>query len=62
MKYLVENIVYDTDGEEIDLPKVLEIEVSNDITDRFEINDFISNEISNITGFCHEGFTFYVML
>ena len=55
-KYEVTNIEYDTDGEEIDLPKKLEIEVSNKLKES-EIDDFISDEISNITGFCHKGFS-----
>jgi len=56
MKYLVTDIIYDTDGEDINLPEELEIEVPEDIEDGYEINEFISDEISNITGFCHKGF------
>ena len=56
MIYEVTNIKYDTDGESIELPKVLEIEVSDDL-DKDEIIDFISDEISNMTGFCHFGFS-----
>lgn len=55
-KFIVTDIKYDTDGEEIDLPKVLEIDVPNDIeTD--EIEEYLSDEISNQTGFCHFGFS-----
>lgn len=54
-KYKVTDIKYDTDGEEIDLPKELEIEVPFETED--EIIDYISDEISNITGFCHKGFS-----
>jgi hypothetical protein len=57
MKYTVTNIKYDTDGEEIDLPDTLEIEVPEDMTDPEEIDEFLSDEISNITGFCHTGFS-----
>lgn len=57
MKYEVSNIKYDTDGEEVDLPKTLTITVPDDIVDEVEMEEYISDEISNITGFCHKGFT-----
>jgi hypothetical protein len=57
-KYNVTDIKYDTDGEQIDLPKVLEIDVPNEFDGEDEIADYISDEISNITGFCHKGFSF----
>jgi hypothetical protein len=56
MKAIVKNIEYDTDGEIIDLPKQLEIEIPNHIIDEEEIEDYVSEEISNITGFSHKGF------
>lgn len=56
MKKTVLNIQYDTDGEEVDLPVELEIEVPDNLTDKEEIHEYLSNEISNITGFCHFGF------
>ncbi len=56
MKYLVTKIDYDTDGVKVKLPKKLVIEVPNDIEDKDEKIEFISDEISNITGFCHKGF------
>ena len=56
MKYIVHNIEYDTDDENIDLPKTFEIELNNDITDIEEIVEIISDKISDITGFCHKGF------
>ena len=56
MEVLVTNIKYDTDGEVVRLPKKLFIEVPNDIVDEQEITDFVSDEISNKTGFCHYGF------
>ena len=56
-KYLITDIEYDTDGEEIDLPTELEIEVPDIITsEEEELNDFIGDKISEITGFCHTGF------
>jgi len=57
MEYTVSGIEYDTDGEDIDLPNELKINVPNELTDGDEINEFISDEISNVTGFCHKGFT-----
>jgi hypothetical protein len=57
MKYTVSNIKYDTDGEDVDLPETLEIEVPDDIQEPEEIDEFLSDEISNVTGFCHTGFS-----
>ena len=56
MKAIVTEIQYDTDGENVDLPTKLNIEIPNDLTEIDDIDDFISDEISNITGFCHFGF------
>lgn len=56
MKAIVTNIEFDTDGEIVELPNRLEIEIPIDIVDKGEIDDFVSDEISNITGFCHYGF------
>lgn len=50
MKYLITNIQYDTDGQDIDLPKVLLIDVEDE--------EDIADEISNITEYCHFGFDF----
>ena len=62
MKAIVTNINFDTDGEIIELPKQLEIEIPSDIVDEQIINDFVSDEISNITGFCHYGFEMRLIL
>ena len=56
MKYTVHSIKYDTDCEDVDLPDVLEIEIYEDIIDKEEIVEIISDRISDITGFCHKGF------
>ncbi len=53
MKYLVTNIKYDTDGFDVALPETLEIEIPEDIEN---IKQFISDEISNQTGYCHFGY------
>lgn len=55
MKAIVTSIEYDTDGEVIDLPTTLEIDIPSDIEEDY-VDDFISDEISNITGYCHFGF------
>jgi len=54
--FQVTNIQYDTDGAKVDLPKSLTISVPDTLTDTDEIEEFVSDEISRITGFCHEGF------
>lgn len=56
MKAIVTNIKYDTDGEVIDLPTTLEINIPS--LEQDDVDNFISDEISNITGFCHLGFDF----
>ena len=55
MKAIVTNIKYDTDGEVIDLPTTLEINIPSDIEED-DVDDFVSDEVSNITGYCHFGF------
>lgn len=45
------NIKWDTDGEEVNLPN--EIEIPEGMTDEEEISDYLSD----VTGFCHEGFS-----
>lgn len=56
--YLISDIDYDTDGHKVKLPKTLNIIVPNDIGNSYEdIEQFISDEISNITGYCHKGFS-----
>jgi len=57
MKYLITDIEYDTDGADVNLPKKMEIEVSTGVDDE-NVEDFLSDKISNETGFCHNGFTF----
>jgi hypothetical protein len=53
----ITDIIYDTDGEDVDLPKTLKISVSDEVfNDKEELETFLSDEISNITGFCHKGF------
>ena len=49
-------IKYDVRGSKSDLPKSIQIEIPEDLVSYDEIVEFISNEISNETGFCHKGF------
>ena len=59
-KYKVNVIGYDFDeGDENEgqIPTNLVIEVPDDI-EVDEIENFISDEISNQTGYCHHGFTY----
>ena len=46
------NILWDTDGEEINLPNEIEIPDWVDKEDDDEISDYLSD----ITGFCHFGY------
>ena len=48
--YIITNVEYDTDNQDVNLPKKLEIEVHDYLKDDQEIDDFISDKISNI--FC----------
>lgn len=56
-KFVITNIKYDTDGAKVKLPKQMTIELPEDVDDSYdEIENYISEEISNRTGFCHLGF------
>ncbi|MDP2692745.1 MAG: hypothetical protein Q8O88_03855 [bacterium] len=55
--FTITNIEYDTDGRKPKLPKRLKITVPSEIKGYEEIETFISDEISNRTGYCHKGFT-----
>ena len=46
------NILWDTDGEEVNLPNEIEIPDWMDKEDDDEISDYLSDT----TGFCHFGF------
>ena len=56
MKYTITDIKYDTDGEDVDLPTTLTITIP-DNKEQDEVEQYISDEISNRTGFCHFGFS-----
>ena len=55
MKIQVTQIEYDTDEEEVDLPQKLTLNLPDSIVQA--IDEFVGDEISNVTGFCHNGFT-----
>jgi hypothetical protein len=55
--YIVKNIKYDADRKtQSKLPKELKIIVPNDVQGYEDIEYYISEEISNQTGYAHEGF------
>lgn len=56
-EYLVTNIKWDKHGKKVTLPKQIKITIPEDVELTPEDVDwYISDEISNITGFCHKGF------
>ena len=61
-KYMVTNIQWDTDGDKenlMDLPAELSIDADTlSISDKDEIEETISDYLSDIYGFCHFGFNF----
>lgn len=56
-KYRCFNIVWDTDGRRVRLPKEVVVEVEADLEDG-ELEDALSDAISDKTGWCHKGFDF----
>lgn len=62
MKLKVYNIKWDTDGEDVDLPTELIIDVPSDEVLEEELDDYLSDEISNVTGFCHFGFEYNLII
>ncbi len=57
--FLVTDIHWDTDGEEVDLPEEMTVNVSEDEElEEDEIEEYISDKISDETGFCHFGFNY----
>jgi len=57
--FIVTDIDWDTDGEEVDLPDEMTVNVSEDEElEEDEIEEYISDKISDETGFCHFGFNY----
>ena len=57
MKIKVFNILYDTDGEDVELPQEFEVEVD----DHEDVEEELSEVITDQTGFCHKGFDYEVL-
>ena len=55
MKVIAYNIDYDTDGFDTDLPTEVVVDVPSDIHIE-EIDEYVSDFISDETGYCHKGF------
>ena len=54
----VTDIVWDTDGEKVDgLPEQVGVKIPASIKNRDEAEEYISDKLSEVSGFCHEGFT-----
>jgi len=53
MLFRVYDIDWDTDGEKINLPESMNVTV--------EYEDELSDVISDITGFCHNGFNYELL-
>ena len=62
-KYIVTNILWDTDGDKETLTNLpAELSIDSDalgISDEDEIEETISDYLSDTYGFCHFGFKFY---
>ena len=50
----VRNIQWDTDGEDLNLPRTMQVKL--DPGDQENWEDLVSDAISDQTGFCHFGF------
>jgi hypothetical protein len=58
--YLCYNIAWDVDEQDrkdIDLPKQVEV-VLDDLDEDEEVDEVLCDKLSDITGFCHNGFDF----
>lgn len=49
------DIDYDTDGEDVSLPTELAFSLDSTLS-KEEIEEMVSDKISDETGFCHKGF------
>ena len=57
MKYTCFDIMYDTDGEYVILPTKLIVDVHHSLKG-IQLEEALSDAISEKTGFCHFGFKF----
>ena len=57
-KVTVTDIMWDTDGEKVDgLPVQILIEIPASIKRRDDAEEYVSDKVSEVSGFCHEGFS-----
>ena len=59
VSYMIQDIVYDTDGETaiLDLPEELEIDISPEVSES-ELEEVLGEAISDRTGWCVKSFTY----
>lgn len=59
MKVKVFDIDWDTDGEDVELPSEIEVEVDDEFADdEDELSEVIGDYLSDEYGFCHFGFDY----
>lgn len=56
--FKVWNILWETDGEDVELPLELEVVVPEDLYACDEEEEYISNWLTDEYGFCHNGFMY----
>lgn len=56
MNYIVNSIEWDIDNDDVDLPEELTVNVPDEISEQ-NIIEYIGNKITEITDFCHLGFS-----
>ena len=50
--------MWDTDGEKVDgLPVQILIEIPTSIKNRDDAEEYVSDKVSEVSGFCHDGFS-----
>ena len=64
MIFEIHDIDYDLDDDfedqqSPDLPQTLIVEISNHATELCSISEILSDYISDVTGFCHNGFNYH---
>lgn len=62
MQYIVHNIEYDIDEDNPDiyLPERIVIDIPSN-EDEIQIDALLSDAISDITGYCHKGFSYEIL-
>ena len=55
------SIEWDTDGEAVDLPERLLVPIPEGMEDEEEVEDYISDTITEDTAFCHKGFRYVIV-